>query len=173
MYSSLYMTQLNFLSIVCFILKLKIIFHGAYNSILWLLVLINKNFVISILQGSELEKDYTKLRSFFINLILKKSKLIVCRNQKQFYFVKNNINCEHIKVLIVNWGLNFKLFNLNKKTNRKSINIISPRASQNEYNINIIFDAITRVKEKNIKLGSHTFNSIQKLKLKILKLLIK
>ncbi len=147
----------------------KIIFHGAYNSILWLLVLINKNFVISILQGSELEKDYTKLRFFFINLILKKSKLIVCRSQRQLSFVKNNINCQHSKVLIVNWGLSYKLFDLNKKKSHKSINIISPRASQNEYNINIIFDAITRLKEQKYQVRFTYIKFNSKIKIKNIK----
>ena len=103
----------------------KIIFHGAYNSILWLLVLINKTIIISILQGSELEKDYTKYRSFFINLILKKSKLIVCRNQDQVSFIRNNVEYTNNKTIVVHWGLNKKIFNIVKTNFNDSVNIIA------------------------------------------------
>ena len=126
----------------------KIVFHGAYNSILWLLVLANKTIIISILQGSELEKDYTKYRSFFIKLILKKSKLVVCRNQAQVSFIRNNIDYRINKTIIVHWGLDKKIFNIVKTNFNGSINIISPRASQNEYNINTIFDAVKKIKKK-------------------------
>ncbi len=149
-----------------FISNTKIIFHGAYNSILWLLVLINKTYVISILQGSELEKDYTKYRSFFIDLILKKSKLIVCRNQNQISFLNKNLNHEKNNKIIVHWGLNKKLFNLKKTKFYESINFISPRASQNEYNINVIFDAVKIIKDKypHIRFTYVKFNSNIKLK---------
>ena len=99
-----------------FISNTKIIFHGAYNPILWLLVFINKTFVISILQGSELEKDYTKYRSFFIDLILKKSKLIVCRNQNQISFLNKNINHKTNDKIIVHWGLDKNYLILKKQT---------------------------------------------------------
>ena len=144
----------------------KIVFHGAYNSILWILVLITKNFVITILQGSELEKDYTKLRSLFINLILKNSKLIVCRNQEQFSFLQEKMDIKHHNLIIINWGLNKNLFNIVRKKTTKTINIISPRASQSEYNIDIIFDALERLKSKhkNIVFTYVKFNSKIKIK---------
>ena len=146
---------------VClFLKKSKIIYHGAYNSILWILVLFNKN-IISILQGSELEKDYTLIRSFFINLILKKSKLIICRNEKQVLFIKNIIDVRFSKIKIINWGLDKNLFSLKKSKSNKAIHIISPRATQSEYNIDVIFEAIKKIKKNhcNIKFTYIKFNS--------------
>lgn len=134
-----------------FLKKSKIVYHGAYNSILWILVLFNKN-IISILQGSELEKDYTMIRSFLINLILKKSKLIICRNEKQVSFIKNIIDVRFTKFKIINWGLDKKLFSLKKSKPNNSIHIISPRATQSEYNIDLIFEAIKKLKKDNFNI---------------------
>lgn len=131
-----------------FLKKSKIVFHGSYNSILWILVLFNKN-IISILQGSELEKDYNLIRSFFINLILKKSKLIICRSEKQVLFIKNIIDVRFSEIKIINWGLDKRLFSLEKSKSNKAIHIISPRATQSEYNIDVIFKAIEKVKKNN------------------------
>lgn len=144
----------------------KIIFHGAYNVILWILVLIKKNHVISILQGSELEKDYTKFRSFFIKLILKKSKLIVCRNKDQVSFIRNNIDYKINKTIIVNWGLDKKIFNIVKTNFNDSVNIISPRASQIDYNISAIFDAVKKIKNKYSQINFTYVNFNQVIHLK-------
>ena len=55
------------------------------------------------------------IRSFLINLV-KKSKLIICRNEKQVSFIKNIIDVRFTKFKIINWGLDKKLFSLKNQT---------------------------------------------------------
>ena len=112
------------------------------------------------MQGSELEKDYTRFRSLLINLILKKSSLIVCRNNNQIDFLKSLVDKKTSKCIVVNWGFDKKLFNIKQERDNKTINIISPRASQKEYNINLIFDAIKLIKKnsRNVKFTYICFN---------------
>ena len=54
------------------------------------------------------------------------------------------------KIQIINWGLDKKLFSLEKSKSNKTINIISPRATQSDYNIDVIFEAIKKIKKNNI-----------------------
>lgn len=136
-----------------FFKKINIIFHGAYNSVLWMIIFFPRVRIISILQGSEIEKDYYGFRSILIRLILKHSNLILCRNNAQKLRVIELASVKTEVCEVVSWGLTNNLLSITKNNNNKYIKIISPRATQPEYNINIIFKVIKKLKKEgyNIK----------------------
>ena len=136
-----------------FFKKINIIFHGAYNSVLWIIIFFPRVRIISILQGSEIEKDFYGFRSILIRLILKHSNLILCRNNTQKLKVIELASVKTEVCEVVNWGLTNNLLSITKKNNNnKFIKIISPRATQPEYNIEIIFKVIKKLKKEGYKI---------------------
>jgi len=132
-----------------FFKKINIIFHGAYNSVLWMMIFFPRVRIISILQGSEIEKDYYGFRSILIRLILKHSNLILCRSNAQKLKVIELVSVKTEVCEIVSWGISNNLLSITKNNNNnKYIKIISPRATQPEYNIEIIFKVIKKLKKE-------------------------
>ncbi len=127
-----------------------LIFHGAYNPILWPALLWGKAKTISILQGSELTIDFRGVRAKIIKLILTRSALVVCRNEVQRSEAIRLCGIDPERCLIVNWGLNQELFDLQRPSANTKIVVISPRATQNEYNIPVIFRAVERLKANGV-----------------------
>lgn len=127
-----------------------LIFHGAYNPILWPALLFGRTKAVSILQGSELTVDFRGVRAKVIKLILTRSVLVVCRNEAQRAEAVRLCGVDPHRCLIVNWGLKQELFDVNRLTPDSAIVVISPRATQSEYNIPTIFHAVERLKAKGI-----------------------
>lgn len=124
----------------------KLVFHGAYSPILWLAVLIPSTHTISILQGSELNVDFHGWRAVLIRLILRRSALVVCRNEAQVAAAVKVAGIEPGKCQIVHWGLAEALFGIPRSSRPDNVVIISPRASQREYNIPVVMGLIRRLK---------------------------
>jgi glycosyltransferase involved in cell wall biosynthesis len=125
-----------------------ILLHGAYSPVFWPLLLLRRVRAVSILQGSELNVDFSGIRKHIIILILKNSDLVVCRNASQKSEAIRLCSVSSERCLIVNWGLNKELFNYPLKARSLEPVIISPRATQAEYNIQIIFEVISRLKRE-------------------------
>lgn len=134
------------------VLPQYLIFHGAYNPILWPALLYGRTKAVSILQGSELTVDFRGVRAKIIKLILTRSTLVVCRNEAQRAEAVRLCGVDPQRCLIVNWGLNQELFDVRRPSADAKIVVISPRATQSEYNIPTIFHAVERLKAKGISL---------------------
>jgi len=126
----------------------KILLHGAYSPVLWLLLLLRRVHVVSILQGSELNVDFTGLRARLITLILRRSALVVCRNEAQRKLAVELGEAQPERCVIVNWGLKEELFDVPFPPRQAEPILISPRATQREYNIQVIFAAVARLKKE-------------------------
>lgn len=130
----------------------RLVFHGAYSPILWLAVLLPRIQTIAILQGSELNVDFRGWRAVLIRLILRHSILIACRNQAQLTKAVRLCGIKADRCSIVNWGLDDKLFAIPRSTPDERVLIVSPRASQPEYNIPIVLNAIRRMKDAGYRI---------------------
>lgn len=130
----------------------KFLLHGAYNPLLWIVLLLPQVRVVSILQGSELNIDFHGLRARIITLILRRSILVACRNEAQSEKAILLCGARRERCLVVNWGLRPELFDYHLNTNNGEPIIISPRATQPEYNIPIIFEVIARLKKEGRRL---------------------
>lgn len=126
----------------------KILLHGAYSPVLWLLLLLRRVHAVSILQGSELNVDFTGLRVRLITLILRRSALVVCRNEAQRKLAVELGQAQPGRCVIVNWGLKDELFTVPFPPRQAEPVLISPRATQREYNIQAIFAAVARLKKE-------------------------
>lgn len=125
----------------------KIVFHGAYSPVLWSLLILQRVHAISILQGSELNVDFNGLRARLVSLILRRSALVVCRNEAQRKLAINLCKTKPDRCVIVNWGLNKDLFDLPLPHWSGDPVLISARATQPEYNIPVIFAAVANLKK--------------------------
>jgi hypothetical protein len=132
--------------------SLKIVFHGAYSPVLWSLLILQRVHAISILQGSELNVDFNGLRARVVKLILRRSVLVVCRNEAQRNMAIDLCKTKPERCVIVNWGLNKDLFDLPLPHRSGDPILISARATQSEYNIPVIFDAIAMLKKQGHRL---------------------
>lgn len=130
--------------------SIKIVFHGAYNPILWLMLLRRNVHAVSILQGSELTIDFVGLRRPIIKLFLAKSKAVLCRSEEQKKLVTKIVRAEKNNLEKVKWGLDKELFKLPLVKRTGPLRLISPRATQPEYNIDIIFRAVEQLKARGI-----------------------
>lgn len=130
---------------------LKIVLHGAYSPVLWILLMLRRVHAISILQGSELNVDFIGLRAWIIQLILRRSVLIVCRNEAQRSQAIELGKAQHECCVIVSWGLNNDLFDLPLSHRAGDPVLISPRATQSEYNIPVIFAAVAKLKKEGYR----------------------
>ncbi len=132
--------------------KTKIVFHGCYNHFLWFIFFISNPVTISIIQGSELNVDFTGIRAHIIKSILTHSVFVVCRNQAQIEQAISLTGVSSKNCFIVNWGLSQELFDIPTRNSFKVPVIISPRATQEIYNIPIIFNVIKRLKDEGHRL---------------------
>ncbi len=129
-----------------------IVFHGAYSPVLWPLLLLRRVRAVSILQGSELNTDFAGVRMHLIALILQRSVLIACRNEVQRDEAVRLCCVKSERCVIVNWGLEKDLFDLPVPHRSGDPVVISPRATQPEYNIPVIFAAVAELKKKGHRL---------------------
>lgn len=129
-----------------------IVFHGAYNPVLWPLLLLRRVRAVSILQGSELNVDFVRVRTHLISLILQRSVLVVCRNEAQRDEAVRLCGVKSERCVIVNWGLSKTLFDLPLVRRSGDPVLISPRATQSEYNIPVIFAAVANLKREGHRL---------------------
>ncbi len=132
--------------------KTYIIFHGAYSPVLWPLLFFRRVRAISILQGSELNADFAGVRTHLIALILQRSILIACRNEAQRDEAVRLCCVKSERCVIVNWGLRKDLFELPLSHRWGDPVLISPRATQCEYNIPVIFAAVDKLKKEGHRL---------------------
>ncbi len=142
---------------IYFLIKIKkvdIVIHlGVYQFILNLLSYTSVS-TIAIPQGSEINQLYKGHVKFLTDILLSKSKFILVRSkgmEQRLLFIKPDIKD---KIHILNWGIKDIFFmDTNFIKQDKSINIISYRATGTIYNIDIIFEAIKKLKLKyeNIK----------------------
>lgn len=128
-----------------------IIFHGAYSPILWPLLLLCRVRAVSILQGSELNVDFVGVRTHLVTLILQRSVLIACRNVVQRDEAVRLCGVKRERCVIVNWGLSKDLFDLPLPHRSGEPVLISPRATQSEYNIPVIFAAVAKLKKEGYR----------------------
>lgn len=128
-----------------------ILFHGAYSPLLWVVTLWPRVKVVSILQGSELNTDFRGVRALLITLILRRSSLVVCRNDAQCQEAQRLCRVRADKCHVVHWGLDPSLFTGSRSAPGEEIVIVSPRATQTEYNIPVVFDAIRQLKRDGHK----------------------
>jgi hypothetical protein len=128
------------------------IFHGAYSPVLWPLLLLPRVRAVSIIQGSELNVDFVGVRSYLISLILQRSILIACRNEAQRDDAVRLCCVKSERCAIVNWGLKKDLFELSLPHRSGDPVLISPRATQSEYNIPVIFAAVAKLKKEGHRL---------------------
>ena len=135
-----------------FQMKITVIFHGAYSPFLWLVGIFSNVKVISIIQGSEIEMDYKGLRSMLIKFLLNRSNLVLCRSNLQRQKIISLTSTKPELCHIINWGLNKELFDVKRKVEKKHFKIISSRATQPEYNIDIIFQVIKKLKTEGHKI---------------------
>jgi glycosyltransferase involved in cell wall biosynthesis len=135
-----------------FLRPTRLVLHGAYSPILWPLVFAGHTRIISILQGSELNIDFVWPRRWIIRLILRKSVAVICRNEEQVAAVIKLCGVDPEKCHVVHWGLNNALFDCKRPSAVGEPVLISPRATQIEYNIPIIFEAIARLKGEGYRL---------------------
>ena len=133
-------------------MKINVIFHGAYSPILWLVVIFSNVKVISIIQGSEIETDYKGFRSILIKFLLNRSNLVLCRSAVQRQKIISLTSTRPELCHIINWGLNKELFDIQRKVEKNYFKIISARATQPEYNIDIIFQVIKKLKNEGYKI---------------------
>jgi hypothetical protein len=131
---------------------LKIVLHGAYSSVLWSVLILPGVRAVSILQGSELNVDFCGLRARLVRLILRSSALVVCRNEAQRELAIDLCNTQTERCICVNWGLKGDLFDLPLQHRSGDPVLISPRATQPEYNIPVIFAAVAELKKKGYRL---------------------
>lgn len=132
-------------------MPVKIVLHGAYSPVLWSLLMLRRVHAISILQGSELNVDFTGLRARLVTLILQRSALVVCRNEAQRNLAVDLCRAQPERCVIVNWGLNKALFDLPLPHRSGDPVLISPRATQTEYNIPVIFAAVAKLKKEGYR----------------------
>ena len=126
----------------------NVVFHGAYSPVFWILLLLGRIHGISILQGSELNTDFKGWRAHLIRTILLRSKLVVCRNEAQRLEAERLIGVPANRCIIVHWGLNPELFDIPRPVLGTDIVVISARATQAEYNIPAIFEAVKRLRQE-------------------------
>lgn len=131
---------------------LRIVLHGAYSPLLWSVLLLHRVRAISIMQGSELNVDFTGLRAWLVKLILRRSVLVVCRNEAQRNLAIKLCKTQPERCVIVNWGLKKELFDLPLPHRLGDPVLISPRATQSEYNIPVIFAAVAKLKKEGHRL---------------------
>jgi hypothetical protein len=129
-----------------------LILHGAYSPVLWPLLFLRRVRVVSIVQGSELTVDFVGVRAYLITIILQRSILVVCRNQVQIEEVIRLCITKRERCVIVNWGLNKELLELSLPHRSGDPILISPRATQREYNIPVILAAIAKLKKNGYRL---------------------
>jgi hypothetical protein len=130
----------------------RLLLHGAYSPILWPLLFLRRVHAVSIIQGSELNIDYTGIRAHIIKSILTHSVFVVCRNEAQIEQAIRLTGVSSKNCLTVNWGLSEELFDTPTRNSFAVPVIISPRATQEEYNIPIIFNVIKRLKDEGHRL---------------------
>lgn len=130
----------------------RLLLHGAYSPFLWVLLFLPQVRTVSILQGSELNTDFRGLRARIITLILRRSTLVACRNQTQREQVVRLCGARPERCVVVNWGLRQELFVHALSLNNGDPVVISPRATQTEYNIPVIFEVIARLKKEGHRL---------------------
>lgn len=126
----------------------NVVFHGAYSPTFWILMLLPSVRGIAILQGSELNTVFSGWRASVVRIILTRSELVVCRNAAQQDDVQRLTGVPADRCLIVHWGLNQALFDLPRPPAAAKVVMISPRATQPEYNIPAIFEAVERLRHE-------------------------
>ena len=144
--------SISLILLCLFRMKINVIFHGAYSPVLWLVVFFSNVKVISIIQGSEIETDYKGFRLILIRFLLNRSNLVLCRSTVQRQKVISLTSTRPELCHIINWGLNKKLFTIKRIVEKNYFKIISARATQPEYNIDIIFKVIKKLKEEGYKI---------------------
>lgn len=126
--------------------KHTVVFHGAYSPAFWLATLLRNVRTYSIVQGSELNTDYHGWRAWVVRTILRRSRIVACRNQVQCDEVVRLCRVPPERCQVVHWGLNPELFTIERPPREAEIVVISPRATQREYNIPAILEAVDRLK---------------------------
>lgn len=130
----------------------SLVLHGAYSPTLWPLLFFRRVIAVSILQGSEVNIDFKGVRAYITTIILRNSALVVCRNEAQRDLAIRLCGVNPAKSVVVNWGLKQELFNYNRPIVRANPVLISPRATQPEYNIPLIFEVVARLKKEGCPL---------------------
>ena len=156
---------IDFIHIVYIIKKLKIThlhYHGANHLFVNFAPLLYKNLcVIVTVQGSEINDAYNGKNKLFVDYLLKDADIITVKSNFLKSKVKSIIK-KSSNLVNLNWGIDENLFNMQKNNQSKTnkINIISFRGSTYPYNIDIVFQAIKRLKEnfKNINFTYVEFN---------------
>ncbi len=145
-----------FIKLACFIKikKIDIVIHlGAYHFILNFLSYLDTSTIV-IPQGSEINQLYKGRVKNFIDILFNNSKLITARSEGMKKRILDIYPLANNKVRLLNWGIKDEFFLSDFTNNKKeNITIISYRATGKIYNIDIIFDAIKKLKEEhgNIK----------------------
>jgi hypothetical protein len=130
----------------------RLLLHGAYSPILWPLLFLRRVHTVSIIQGSELNIDFTGIKAHIIKSILTHSALVVCRSEVQAEQAIRLTGVSSKNCLTVRWGLKQELFDIPIRNSFAIPVLISPRATQSEYNIPIIFNVIKRLKNEGYRL---------------------
>lgn len=167
-----YLTNiLQFFNLLFIIYKYKINiihFHGGFQVFLnFISLFISKKIkIIVTVQGSEINQNYKGYKRYFVKFLLKNSNYITVKSTFMKKRVKNII-LNDINIVDLNWGVDDNLFSFVKKDHNQKINIISFRATGLIYNIDKIFDAILKLKEKynNICFTYVEFNKNHNIKL--------
>ncbi|MFY7791004.1 MAG: hypothetical protein ACOVQB_08835 [Polynucleobacter sp.] len=130
---------------------MHIILHGAYSPVLWPLLFLRRVRAVSIVQGSELTVDFVGVRAHIVTMILRHSVIIACRNEIQIDDVIRLCGVKREVCVVVNWGLKKELFELPFPHKYEVPVLISPRATQREYNIPVIFTAVAKLKKDGFR----------------------
>lgn len=153
-YFNKYITNiLQFFNLLFVIYKYKINilhFHGGFHAFInYVFFFIFKKIkVIVTVQGSEINQHYKGYKKYFVKYLLKKADFVTVKST----FMKNRVQQivdKKENIVDLNWGVSDSLFEYNQiNKNSSTINIISFRATDIIYNIDKIFEAIKKLKER-------------------------
>jgi glycosyltransferase involved in cell wall biosynthesis len=131
--------------------KIKTIhFHGAYHFVFNFIPLFVDAKVIVTPQGSEINEEYRGYVAHIVLFLFKRANIITVKSSFMEKLVLQKGRCiapDTIQKL--NWGIDDAIFESRRDfKNGPGIKIISFRATGKLYNTDIIFTAVTRLKQK-------------------------
>lgn len=131
--------------------KTILIMHGGYARYLWIMLFLPNSRVVVILQGSELNSDFSGYKKYIVKCILKRADMLVFRSESQLKEAKEIAGKISSNSIIVSWGLGSKIFDYVRPEASLVPVLISARATQPEYNIPEIFEVVKKIKNEGIK----------------------
>lgn len=147
--------QFIYLLFVIFKYRINIIhFHGAFHAFINFIVffITKRTKIIVTVQGSEINQNYKGYKKKFVKYLLDHSNYITVKSNFMKKKVKE-ISSGQADIVDLNWGIDDDLFTYKSKQLTSKINIISYRATNIIYNIDKIFYAINKLKEKNCNIN--------------------